>query len=133
MANIAAPVRYAGQVYLLEFGLAIALYSGAVVLRHFAPALHLTGTLATVANYLPVVPVWLMFAAVWRHYLRIDEFDRKRLLETLAVAFGFGSCLITSYSLLTDVGLPPLAITWAWPTLAASWGLTAAIRALADR
>jgi hypothetical protein len=31
-----------------------------------------------------------------------------------------------------DAGLPPLAITWAWPTLAVSWALTTAIMQIAD-
>ena len=89
--------------------------------------------LALAATLAPAVPVWLLLGAVWRYYRRIDEYEQRKLLETLAIAFGVGSCLIVTYSFLADAGLPFLAITWAWPTLAVSWALTTAIRSMADR
>jgi len=133
MSAATTPVKYAGQSYLIEFIVATALYVGAIVLRNHAAHANLSPNVVLATKILPILPIWLMLAVVWRYYLRIDEFARKRLLETLAIAFGIASCAITSYALLMDAGLPQLAITWAWPTLAVSWGLTAGIRNIANR
>jgi hypothetical protein len=133
MATAAAPVKQAGRIYLIEFSLVMALYVLAVLARPWLLAHAANADLALGAKLVPIVPIWLMLAAVWRHYLRIDEFERLKFLETVAIAFGVGSCAIVSYAFLEDAGLPPLAITWAWPTLAASWGLTSAITAITNR
>jgi len=129
----AAPVKTAGRQYLVEFSIALGLLVLAVLARPWL--LDNTGneTPAVLIKLMPAGPVWLMFWAVWRHYRRIDEFEQLKLLKTIAVAFGVGSCLVVTYSFLEDAGLPPLAITWAWPTLAACWGLTAAIMRIADK
>ena len=132
MEAAAAPVKYAGRTYLIEFALVMALYVAAVLVRPWLMAHAATPVVATVAKVLPAMPIWLMLVAVWRHYQRIDELERHRLLVNLAIAFGVGSCAIVTYAFLVDAGLPPLAITWAWPTLAASWGLTTAIRQMAE-
>jgi hypothetical protein len=129
----AAPVKTAGRNYLIEFSLAMGLYVLAVLARPWLLDHTSNQTLAVLIKVLPAVPVWLMLWAVWRHYLRIDEFDRLKFLQTLAISFGVSSCLLVTYTFLEDTGLPPLAITWAWPTLAACWGLTTAIMRIADR
>lgn len=130
----AAPVKYAGRTYLIEFVAAMVLYCGAIGVRPWLIDRAGGGTvLIVVAKLLPILPVWLLFAVVWRHYRRIDEFARHQLLVNLAIAFGIGSSLIVSFVFLADVGLPPLAFTWAWPTLAACWAITSAIRSMADR
>jgi hypothetical protein len=91
-----------------------------------------TPELGTAAKVLPALPIWLMLVSLWRYYRRIDEFERHKFLVTLATSFGIGSCIIVTYAFLMDAGLPPLALTWAWPTLAVSWGLTTAIMQIAD-
>lgn len=127
------PVKYAGRSYLLEFSAAIGLYVVLILVRPWLIAHAANHDLALAATVLPALPVWLVLLTVWRYYGRIDEYEQKKFLETLAIAFGVGSCLIVTYSFLADAGLPFLAVTWAWPTLAASWGITSAIRAMADR
>ena len=128
-----APVKTAGRSYILEICIVTALYVGAILIRPWLVAQADNRPLVIAANLLPAIPVWLMLAAVWRYYLRIDELERHRLLVTTAIAFGIGSCAITTYALLMDAGLPPLAITWAWPTLAVSWMLTSSIMSIADQ
>jgi len=129
----AAPVKNAGRSYLIEFCLVLGLYVLAVLLRPWLIEHAPDDTWVIAAKLVPIIPIWLMLLAVWRHYLRIDEFERLKFLETVAIAFGIGSCAIVSYAFLEDAGLPQLAITWAWPTLAASWGLTSAIMSIARR
>lgn len=132
MQAAAAPVKYAGRNYLIEFAIVMGLYVAAVLARPRLVEHAATHALGTAAKVLPALPIWLMLVAVWRYYRRIDELERHKFLVNLAIAFGVGSCAIVTYAFLMDAGLPPLAITWAWPTLAASWGLTTAIRQMAE-
>jgi hypothetical protein len=132
MQAAAAPVKYAGRNYVIECAIVMGLYVAIVLARPWLVDHAANPTLATVAKVLPALPIWLMLVSIWRYYGRIDEFERHKFLVNLAIAFGVGSCLIVTYSFLQDAGLPPLAITWAWPTLAVSWGLTTAIMQIAD-
>lgn len=125
-----APVKYAGRSYLIEFSFAMAWYVAMILVRPSLIAHAPNLALADLAKISPAFPVWLMFAVVWRHYRRIDEFDKLKFLQRLAIAFGIGSCLIVSYSFLVDAGLPQLAIGWAWPTLGACWIITGAIQSI---
>ena len=122
-----ASVKWAPATYLVEFCLTAALYVGAILLRDRL-AHHTGSAMALALAALPVVPVWLMFLAVVRHYRRIDEMAKIMLLRNIAFSTGIATCLIISYSLLMDAGLPRLSIVWAWPTLAVSWGIATAIR-----
>jgi len=132
MEAAAAPVKYAGRNYVIECVVVMGLYVAAVSVRPWLVAHATNYELTTAARLLPALPIWLMLVSVWRYYQRVDEFERHKFLVNLAVAFGVGSCVIVTYSFLQDAGLPPLAITWAWPTLAVSWGLTTAIMQIAD-
>jgi hypothetical protein len=129
----AAPVKTAWRSYLVEFSFTMGLYVLAVLARPWLLNHAGNGPLALLIKIMPALPIWLTFAVVWRYYLRIDEFDRLKFLQTLAISFGIGSCAVVTYSFLADAGLPPLAITWAWPTLATSWGLTTAIVRIANK
>ena len=132
MQAAAAPVKYAGRNYLIEFAIVMGLYVAAVLVRPWLVEHAADHALTTAAKVLPALPIWLMLVAVWRYYRRVDELERHKFLVNLAIAFGVGSCAIVTYAFLMDAGLPPLAITWAWPTLAASWGLTTAIRQMTE-
>jgi hypothetical protein len=132
MQAAAAPVKYAGRNYVIEVALVMGLYVGAVWARPWLVTHAANHDLEIAAKVLPALPIWLMLVSVWRYYRRIDEFERHKFLVNLAIAFGVSSCAIVTYAFLMDAGLPPLAITWAWPTLAVSWGLTTAIMSMAD-
>jgi hypothetical protein len=126
-----APVKYAGRSYIIECAATQAIYVGATLVKPWLMAHAPNHAWAMAAAVLPAVGIWLLFGVVWRYYQRIDEFERHKFLVTLAISFGIGSCSIVTYTLLMDAGLPPLAITWAWPTLAVSWILTTAIMQIA--
>ena len=133
MQAATTPVKVAGRNYLIEFCIVMGLYVGAILVRPWLIAHAGNHALVVAATVLPALPVWLMLAVVWRYYLHIDELERHKLLQTVTIAFGIGSCAIVTYSFLQDAGLPPLAITWAWPTLAASWIITNAIMSIVNR
>ena len=133
MAAEAMSVKDVPRNYIIEFSIVMLLYVGAVWARPWLITHAGSGALALAAKLAPIVPVWLMLVVVWRYYLRVDELQQKRLLETVAISFGVASCIMVSYAFLTDLGLPSLAITWAWPTLGATWLFVGAIRGLVER
>ena len=127
-----APVKYAGRTYIIEMAVTMGLYVALVSARHWLADHAPLPALAVVAKVAPALPVWLTFGVVWRYYRRIDELEQLKFLKSLAIAFGIGSCLLVTYAFLEDAGLPELALTWAWPTLAVSWMLTSAIMSIAE-
>jgi hypothetical protein len=133
MQAATAPVKYAGRDYVIEVALVSALYAGAASIRHWLIGMAEPYGLGVAAALVPALPIWALFFVVWRYYRRIDEFEKQRFLETLAISFGVGSSLLVSYAFLADAGIPELGITWAWPTLAVSWALTAGIMHIARR
>jgi heme/copper-type cytochrome/quinol oxidase subunit 4 len=126
-------VKYASRAYLVEFALVVTLYVIAVTARPYLAGLSRDANVHFAVMALPIVPIWLTLIVVVRHYLRIDERERLKLLENVSIAAGVMACLVTSYSALEDAGLPKLAITWAWPTFAACWGLATGISSLRNR
>jgi len=129
----AATVKYAGRDYVIEVAVVSALYVAAAMIRHWLIVRASPYGLTMAAAVAPALPIWALFWVVWRYYRRIDEFEKKRFLETLAISFGVGSCLLVSYAFLTDAGVSQLDITWAWPTLAVTWALTVGIRHFVHR
>ena len=120
-------VKYAGRDYIIEMIIVSALYTGAALARHWLIALAKPHGLGLEAAFVPALPIWMMLAVVWRYYRRIDEFEKQRFLETLAISFGVGSCLLCTYAFLADAGLSQLDITWAWPSLAVTWAFAGGI------
>jgi hypothetical protein len=126
-AAATAPVKYAGRDYMIEMAITAALYVGAAAARHWLIAQAPNHELALVAAAVPALPIWAMVWVVWRYYRRIDEFEKQKFLETLAVSFGIGSCLVCTWAFLADAGLSQLDITWAFPTLAITWAIAGGI------
>jgi hypothetical protein len=129
----AVPVKYVRRTYIAECALTMGLYILVILARPWLIAHAANHDLALAVTVAPAVPIWLMLLIVWRYYLRIDEYEQKKLLEALAIAFGIGSCLVMTYSFLADAGFSELAILWAGPTLAVCWALTTAIMHITRR
>jgi hypothetical protein len=124
MSITTAPVKSAGRTYIRECGASMALYVAATWARPWLIAHAPNHALVITAIALPAVPVWLLFVAVWRYYLHIDEYQKHQFLLSLAISFGLGCCALVTYNLLIDAGLPPLGFSWAWPILAIVWLIT---------
>jgi len=96
-----------GLRFALEMAGAVALLAGAAWLRHVPVGDHV---LSIMLQLLPLVPVWLILVACLRHYFRIDEFQRLRFLQAIALSSGITLCLSWSYPFVrTVVDLPPQA------------------------
>ena len=120
-------IKRAPIAYFAEFGLAMALFVATMLLRgRFADTVSdPRERLALLA--MPIVPIWLALLAVVRHYRRIDEMAKLVLVRNLALAAGLTACTVLSYGLLTDAGFAPLPVSFAWPIMAAFWGLSTAV------
>ena len=112
-----------GLRYIAEMAVAAALEVGVVLARKPFLATHHDGSvLRDIVLILPVFPIWLMLVAVIRHYLRIDEYQRLKLLQIVSLCAGIAVCIYTSYPFVADVfRLKPLDIAYAWPIMAVCW------------
>ena len=81
------PTTAAQRRYYIEFAISVALY----VIVLFASRMlwrDVTGPLQIAVALLPMIPVGLVFAAVVRFALAVDELQRQILVESLALAAG---------------------------------------------
>lgn len=120
-----APIAQAPRRYFIEFNGAILLYIAAVLGRVYAVPLVSDPILKTLIILSPIPPVFLAAFAVLRFYRGIDEYHRLQILESLAIAAGAAGVITISWSFLEDVGFPHLSISYAWPIIAAVWGIVA--------
>jgi hypothetical protein len=93
-----------GLQFFLEAGAALILLAGTT---YAARHLQLTpgAALATAVQLAPIVPAWLVLLAMLRHYLRIDELQRLKFLQSIALTAG----------VLVGFG-------WSWPFLQRAFG-----------
>ena len=91
------------------------------------------GVLRTAVLLSPMIGFCLMIRAIARHVARIDEYQRMRLLESLALAFGITGAVTFSYGFLETAGFPKLSMFSVWIVMGASWGLVNIVRGLVAR
>jgi hypothetical protein len=122
-----------GRTYRIELWTAIAVY---IVLLlgsiRFGRPLH-DGLLRTVVLLSPMIGFGLMIRSIARHVVRVDEYQRMRLLETLALAFGITGAVTFSYGFLETAGYPKLSMFSVWMVMGVSWGVASFLRSLAGR
>jgi hypothetical protein len=58
-----------------------------------------------------------------RHFGRIDEYRRMRLLENISIAAGITAGVTFTYGFLETAGLPHLSMFTVWVVLCGSVGL----------
>jgi hypothetical protein len=114
--------------YLREFGPAMALYVGTIVV---------TTSLGVDRSWkqwlfvgLNMLPVLLMAWAILRHLRRLDEFERLKTMEAMTVGFGVAMVTALGCALTASAGIGISALVAAWaPFMAgmAAWGLLACL------
>src|ERR1700761_4441969 len=120
--------------YLVEFGIAMALYVGIMLARRSLLTLNDSDAWQSAVRLAPVLPIWLVFWTVVRHYQRMDEYQQVLLLKVIAFCAGILACLTSSYSFFMDAfHLPQVSIEWAWPVLAICWGFGMGVVQIRDR
>ena len=122
--------REARRKYLLELGGAMALYM-VVLFGSISIGRDMPESIGrTLLLLLPLVPVLLSVWAIARQFGRMDEFQRLRSLESLAIAAAITAGATFTYGFLENLGFPRLSMFWVWPLMGLVWGLAAAGRCL---
>ena len=91
------------------------------------------GLLRTVVLLAPMIGFALMIRAIARHVARIDEYQRLRMLESVALAFAITGAITFSYGFLETAGYPKLSMFSVWIVMGASWVLVNLVRGVAAR
>lgn len=86
------------------------------------------GMLRTVVLLSPMVGFLGMIWAIARQVSGIDEYQRKFLLETFALAAGLTSALTFSYGFLETAGYPRISMFSVWMIMAGAWGVVSLAR-----
>ena len=122
-----------GRAYRSELLTAIAVYVVLLLasIRYGRPLDG--GVLRTAALLSPMIGFCLMIRAIARHVARIDEYQRLRMLEGVALAFAITGAVTFSYGFLETAGFPKLSMFSVWIVMGASWGLVNLVRGIAAR
>jgi hypothetical protein len=91
------------------------------------------GVLRTAILLLPMLGFGLVIRAVARHIGRIDEYQRRQILETLGLAFGITTALALSYGFLETAGFPRLSMFAVFMVMAGSCAAITFVRCRLQR
>jgi hypothetical protein len=122
-----------GKAYMRELVASIVLYTVLLMaaIRWGRPMPE--GLLRTLVLLSPMIG---FFAALWviaRHFGRIDEYQRVRMLENVALASAVTAGLTFTYGFLETAGYPKLSMFTVWIVLCGSVGLVGILRKLLDK
>jgi hypothetical protein len=121
------------RAYRAELWTAIAVYAVLLAgsIRYGRPLDD--GPLRMAILLAPMIGFGLMIRAIARHVARIDEYQRLRLLEGVALAAAITGAVTFSYGFLETAGFPKLSMFSVWIVMGASWGLVNIVRGLVAR
>jgi hypothetical protein len=116
------------SAYRRELGLSFAVYALLLVSAiHFGRPMA-EGWLRTAILVTPMIGFGLMIRALARHLARIDEYMRRRMLETFAIAAAITAGLSFTYGFLETAGFPRLSMFTVWIAMGTSWGVVGCVR-----
>jgi hypothetical protein len=91
------------------------------------------GALRTAILVTPMVGFGLMIWAIARHIARIDEYLRREMLETFAIASSITAALSFTYGFLETAGFPRLSMFSVWIVMGGAWCLVGIVRCFVVR
>ena len=128
------PVSQAPRRYFVELMCAMLLYFAAVFASAYGANHHfLQPALRDALVLSPVAPILLVALVILRLYRRVDEFQKRRQLEMIAIGAAVVGIIGASWPFAQELGAPHLSIVWAWPVMGAGWIVTSSIRGLRDK
>lgn len=121
------------RAYLMELGGALAVYMVLLfaAIRFGRPMPE--GAARSLVLVSPMVGFVLMLWTIGRHFNRIDEYMRLRLLENIAIAAGITAGLTFTYGFLETAGLPRISMFTVWVVLCGSTGVVQLLRKVLNR
>ena len=91
------------------------------------------GWLRTLVLVTPMIGFGLMIRTIVRHLARIDEYQRIRLLENIAVAAAITMAATFTYGFMETAGFEKLSMFSVWIMMGASLAAVTLYRKWADR
>jgi O-antigen/teichoic acid export membrane protein len=117
--TLEAARRYRIALFIALAAYAIVLFATIALIKRFEPPVPVR-VLALLA---PLVPVGFMASVFLRYLRQTDEFERRVVTDSLAVAAGITAMLSITYGFLEVAGLPHPSAWWTWMVLMGSWGV----------
>jgi hypothetical protein len=119
--------------YMLELAGSMVLYAVVLLLAiRWIDANPESGWRWAVA-LIPLAPILLAALSIVRFFGRMDEFNRRKVTESLAFAFAASALLVLTVGFLQTSGLPPVSAWWIWVGMGAFWVIGSAITELRYR
>jgi hypothetical protein len=116
------------KVYLVELFAAMVLYM-AMLFGTLAIVGHLPpGPLRTAVAASPMLGFVAMTWAIVRAYGRMDEYERRLLLENMAIGAIVTMGWTFTYGFLEGVGYPKLSMFSVWTSFGGVWGAASCLR-----
>lgn len=119
--------------YMREMALAFILYfvllAGSIAYGRPLPA----GLPRTIVLFSPMLGFVGMIWAISRHVGAIDEYQRKFMLETWALAAAVTAAVTFSYGFLETAGYPKISMFSVWMIMGAAWVAVGCGRAVFKR
>jgi hypothetical protein len=122
--------RRIARRYMLEVGGSFAIYVALMAPSALWGEGMQDGALKTVAAVMPMVGFLLMIWAIGRQVQRMDEYVRRQLLETIAIAAGVTAGVTFTYGFLETAGYPRLSMFTVWGVMGSAWLGTCALRCM---
>jgi O-antigen/teichoic acid export membrane protein len=116
------------KVYLVELFAALVLYMGMLFGSLTLAKQMDAGPLRTVLVASPMLGFGAMIWAIARAYRRMDEFERRLMLENVAIGTLVTVGWTFTYGFLESAGYPKLSMFVIWPSIAAVWGASTCLR-----
>jgi hypothetical protein len=114
------PAKRAAGRYLIEFGLSIAAYVVVILISRLLWH-NASGGWQTAIAVMPMIPVAFVVAAIARFLSGTDELQRRKIVESLALA-GVATALVAfTYGLVEGEGLPRPSAWWTFVTFMVAW------------
>jgi hypothetical protein len=120
--------KQVARAYKTELWTAVAVYAVLLFGSIYAARSMSAGVPRTIVMVMPMIGFGLMIRAIARHVARIDEYQRQRLLESLALAFAITGAVTFTYGFLETAGFPRLSMFSVWIVMGASWGAVSSLR-----
>ncbi len=128
------PVSQAPRRYFVELMSTMLLYFAALAASVYGSNHHaLEPVLRDALVLSPIAPILLVALVILRLYRRVDEFQKRRLLEMIAIGAALTGIVGASWPFAQGLGAPPISIVWAWPVMGAGWIVTSTIRGCRDK
>jgi hypothetical protein len=118
------PVRRTTRRYFIELAISMTAYVATIAVSRNL----LYGSMRTaspgwqyVLALLPLVPILLLFGAIVRYLLGVDEMIRRVQVNSVALAGGATALLAAAYGLIEGDFLPKLSAWWTFSTFMVAW------------